>query len=103
MTETGDEYGYWRLDTDTCDLCGDEIEATDSPRVMPTANFGSEEDEISPQEAINAIEKAITRSGNEYDQRLAQALRDNQGYCAHQHCIDETSLYIGTMEEGHDG
>lgn len=48
------------------------------------------------------MEAQSTGTGNEYDQRLADALRDNQGYCAHQHCLDQTTLYIDTMEVVHD-
>lgn len=59
-----------------------------------------EDDEIDAQEAIDAIIEAIAGTSNHYDERLIDALTDNQGYCAHQRCLDQTSLYVGNMGRG---
>lgn len=86
-----------------CDICGEPIDLEHAGDTLVTAtreDFGTVDDDdvpvdVPPAEAIKAVLDALDATCNTYDDMLATALREHDGYAVHDRCLDKTSLLFG--------
>lgn len=83
-----------RQNAGRCDWCGSpvDMESGDVLTIASEEDFGNEEHDVSPQEAVDAIADAMKAIGCPKDEMLADTLREEIGYRLHERCFQESAL-----------